>query len=291
MNHIIPSDNKGIYLPTLALFMILIIGAQIYFFFVKAPQNFKDTLGEEHVTLMNSYLEGETDLYRLDQVVKYSAEQAIRNLYAHGAMYDTSSCSLHGNTIIIASTPACTPAHPAMLTALQSYFKDNLPQYLQLLPFDIGLDDYDITIESDKNSLIITGMTTRTHTYTTPSSTYTIPLAFQYALPRTFDAYYAALNILAHNSNCLRDTPYNALIDSTTYLIKQCSLDTDTFSAITRDGDMLTVTASIDNHLIFFHDIDTQFAINLNTIIKDTETITASLTPSQATRGDITLSP
>ena len=284
-----PNNKKGIFLPLLAIFSLLIVSSMIYFLTIKAPESFSEVVGEEHVALMNSYLDAEQDLYAVDQVVKYSLEQSLYDLYAHGGMHERSQCDVVGDHIVLFSTKTCALTEEQMLTNLEYYFEYNLGAYLFDLDLNLTPDDYDLTFDYDDTSLIVTGRTEKTNTYETEHSNYTVPFPFRHEIPHKFTNYPKLFEALAKHTDCLRNKDYNALADTDTMLITSCAMDSDIFTKLTKEDDLVLVTAALDHEFIFIDDIDTQFAINLNTISKNTDTIFASFRSSEATQGDIIL--
>lgn len=165
------------------LVMFVIMPMLFYKMYTKQAQ-FKRTLGETQMDLLEIYQTAQKDLFFIDQAAKLSAYQATHDLADNGGFSPLGSkCGNYlGYNLWSSQTESCYPNYK---TNFKAYINGHLNQYFSTHPTEIKQNNYEFLLTKD--SLIATALD-NIH-YQITKGDYTVKPSFKINISYNIDEY------------------------------------------------------------------------------------------------------
>ena len=137
------NKKAALFMPTLAIATLFLLTYSFYVFIIKDPgTHYYSSIGDNQVSLSNTYSNVEKDLLYTEQVVKYSLNKATEKFLEHGGIKEECIKTW------VFNDPTCNPA-------LEENFKMYLQAFKYGMPpeggFSFGLERITMQILDLKN--------------------------------------------------------------------------------------------------------------------------------------------
>ncbi len=255
-------NRRGIFSPTLFIFSLVILVYAFSIFSGNTLHTFTQVLGEKQANLTATYLSAEYDFFFIEKSADTAAYTALSSLASHGGMKNDCE-TVEGFSVWNSETCTFTEKDLAehFLILFKPLFNATLQKRLNLTSDTFT---YQVTPYSNRFTLIGTASEQLSYSYLTINYSF-IP-HFSRDIPFPLSSYSLLKNDVLSRIDCVKNTPFNPLVDTPETIPRTCTFPTSFHWSITKKNNYALFTALPQESSSLTQDISIRFAIDLNRI-------------------------